>query len=227
MTTGDSDRDEKLKVEYTACQDGYNSRDRTIPTQAIQMMLLFAAVPSLASFLGTKLVNNPGWSNLATWLLFSVGGAWLAALHVDMASNMSCKGALRERMEQIERYWSGGVLSADYGRVRMWTDTIRYRERFIEEMLFKVWLKEWSGRAVSVGQDRSWMIKLSQMISAREYGLSGPALQSLWHQSSRDATGMAVSKPKVIWMAEDLYIWVGRLALPSWVVVFWVVVLFK
>ncbi len=198
MTT--SDLDDGLKLEYSACQDGYNSRDRIVPGQAFYLLALFSALTALGPLLGSAL-HNSAMRIAVSAVLFLPGSLWLWAMHVDMASNMSCKAALRERMREIEGYWSGPAIHAGGTGNRMWTETIENRRKFPEEV--------------------SFMTYLTLMLREIPVSTFGFILRRVFRRVKPSSCNAPV------WMFEDLYIWVGRLALPTWAVVFWLVVLSK
>jgi len=90
-----------LQKEYEHCASGYNSRDSIVPNEIISMFLFFGI---LAAFLG--FVSTVEWPKIILIILISgivlAGFFVLGALFLDMAANISCKVALRKRMEDIE-----------------------------------------------------------------------------------------------------------------------------
>jgi ribosomal protein S18 acetylase RimI-like enzyme len=92
---GSISTDEFLKREYEACLQGYNNRDTLVPMEMGSILLIFTAVGGVLAFLSQREWSQPPL--LAAAITLGIFGFLaISTLHIDMASNISCKQALRE-----------------------------------------------------------------------------------------------------------------------------------
>ena len=95
-----------LQKEYEQCASGYNSRDSIVPNEISSMFLFFGILAAFLGFIST--VEWPKGLLIALIILILLAGiSALVSLYVDMAANISCKVALRKRMEDIENTLAG------------------------------------------------------------------------------------------------------------------------
>jgi hypothetical protein len=86
---------EPLWREYELLDRNYAYRDRLVPYE------FYIALGILGILIG---LHELWKKDMASGLfVFAIGFLALYVLHLDMMSNVSCKGALRDRMREIER----------------------------------------------------------------------------------------------------------------------------
>jgi hypothetical protein len=122
---------ELLKADYENCHDGYNSRDGLIPQEVMGMIGLFGGLAALLKFI-TDSSWPVGYRIIAVILIGIIGLAILVGLHLDVASNISCKSALRIRMNYIETVLSGTATANNIILLGIW-ESIDHRKRLWDE----------------------------------------------------------------------------------------------
>lgn len=86
---------EPLWRAYELLDRNYAYRDRLVPYE------FYIALGILGILIG---LHEPWEKDMASGIfVFAIGFLALYVLHLDMMSNVSCKGALRDRMREIER----------------------------------------------------------------------------------------------------------------------------
>jgi hypothetical protein len=151
MMNGTNEIDEKekrelLKSDYDNCHDGYNSRDGIIPQEVMGMIALFGGLAALLKFT-TDSSWPVGYRIIAVILIGIIGLAILVGLHLDIASNISCKDALRTRMKEIETILSGATIADNIVLLGIWK-SIDDRKRLLDEKLkyIKLWKSKKSNK---------------------------------------------------------------------------------
>ena len=128
-----------LRLEYSECQAGYNSRDKMVPDEVNHVGLIFAALSAVLIFAANLLqAQSSAWFYLVTIVVGIFGLFLLLGFLTDIQSNLSCKRALRKRSKEIE-----GLLSPERGianlnpSLSIWRYAIPKRDEFWEEKKLK------------------------------------------------------------------------------------------
>jgi hypothetical protein len=86
--------------------EGYNGRDQRVASHFFYLVQVFAIFTAI---LGTTTVFLPNsmWKLLMTILLFIIVSMAIITLIADIQANISCKNALRKKMESLNsEYWA-------------------------------------------------------------------------------------------------------------------------
>lgn len=86
--------------------EGYNQRDQRVASHFFYLVQVFAFFTAI---LGTTTVFLPNsmWKLLMTLLLFIIVSMAIITLIADIQANVSCKNALRKKMESLNsEYWA-------------------------------------------------------------------------------------------------------------------------
>ncbi|MBN1763182.1 MAG: hypothetical protein JW878_08950 [Methanomicrobia archaeon] len=135
---------ETIWKEYELLDRNYAYRDRLVPYE------FYIALGILGVLIGLKGL----WENdrASVILVFLIGVLALYVLHLDMMSNVSCKGAVKERMREIERdignYNEGEIVICSLPDLQNVLD--RRKKFWLEEKL----------KFMSAGKHMIWFIRL-------------------------------------------------------------------
>ncbi len=180
MSSNDDSLDPIL-VDYVSLNDAYAFRDQTVWQQFMSLMTLFTLLGGLLVIIDPFVAQAT--IKVTIYLILGITGfIAMIAISTDMASNSSCKVAIRKQAEQVECLLQKKLNDKDADGVvfKLWTDVIPSRAKFREERFLKgkpTWEKHetelsmyiWASRLI----EALWLFLLVFLIASQYFQFSG------------------------------------------------------
>lgn len=132
----DSTNKNKLEIllaEYSACNEGYNSRDLIVFSEFSVLIAIFSGLIVVMTYVLDKLQKGSFSLSMAIFILGILGLLSIIGISIDMQSTHSCKVAIRYRMKKIEE-----EIRKEYKQLMfLWSDVIENRENYVDKYLLE------------------------------------------------------------------------------------------
>lgn len=145
-------------AEYSACNDGYNSRDTIVFWEFSVLVAIFSGLLTVMTYIARDL-TQPLLLFIAINALGFLGLLSLLGISIDMQSAHSCKVAIRDRMENIEM-----KINESSEPIQLWSIVIKERNVYALEWLSKIKTRETLEKEVDFLNISSYIIILLWII---------------------------------------------------------------
>jgi len=119
-----------LRLEYSECQNGYNSRDKIVPDEVRYVGFMFVVLTAVLLFAVDLIGSSPALFTGVVILVGILGLSFLLGFLLDIQSNLSCKRALRERSKAIEQLLSPKSGDVTHPPLSIWRYIIPGRDKY-------------------------------------------------------------------------------------------------